>query len=143
MLPDVEIQKLKRESPRFFKKISPEIIDFVLSEKTSEKIADIAMKNGINNKEQIEGIAFRAAWVLLGKLPSGNLAITLELGVKLTQENAKKIADETNQFISSSMIKLKKKKNDLSSKKEVSEKKPVNEKSKKSPSKDVYRELID
>lgn len=143
MLPEIEIQKLKREGPEFFRKTSTEIINFVLSEKTSEKIADIAMKNGINNKEQIEGIAFRAAWVLLGKLPSGNLAITLELGVKLTQENAKKIADETNQFISSSMIKLKKKKNDLSSKKEISEKKPVNEKSKKSPSKDVYRELID
>lgn len=123
---ETELQKLKEIYPEFFRKTPPEVIDFVLSEKTSEKIADIAVKNGVSDEEKVEGIAQRITLVLLNKLPSGNLAMALELGVKLAPDIAKKIADEANQFISSA------------SKKTITEEKP-----KRPPSKDTYREKIE
>ncbi len=142
-MPDeIEIQKLKEENPDFFRRTPAEVIDFVLSEKTSEKIADIAVKNGVNGEEQIEGIAFRVTWVLLGRLPSGNLAMSLELGLKLVPEVAKKVADEANQFISSAMVQLKSGKT-VQFKKEPPKEKITEEKPKRPPSKDTYREQVE
>jgi len=130
-----ELQKLEEEYPDFFKTTPLEIVDFALSEKTSEKIADIAIKNGVVDEEKIEGIAQRITLVLLNKLPSENLAMTLELGVKLTPEIAKKIADEINQFIDNAGIKQKPK---------VKTIQPIIEESpKRPPSKDTYREKIE
>ena len=142
MATEAELKKLKEECPEFFKRTPPEIIDFVFSEKTSEKIADIAVKNGVNNEEQIEGIAFRVVWVLLGKLPSGNLAMTLELGLKLVPEIAKKVADETNDFISSAMVQLKSGEI-VQPEKELPGETIVEEKPKRPSSKDVYRESVE
>ena len=138
----VELQKLKEEYPDFFGTTPPGVVDFVLSEKTSEKIAEIAIKNGVADEGKMEGIAQRIALVLLNKLPSGNLAMTLELGVKLTPETAKKIADEANQFISSAMAQLKSGEPVQPKKEPVKEKTVTEEKPKKPSSDDVYREQI-
>ena len=141
MIEETEIQKLKEENPEFFRRTPPEVIDFVFSEKTSEKIADIAVKNGVGEEKQVEEIAFRVVWVLLGRLPSGNLAMTLELGVKLTPEIAKKIADEANQFIASSLDQLKPETN-TQPKKELPKEITTEEKPKRPLGKDTYREQI-
>jgi len=142
MAQESKIQKLKEENPEFFRKTPPEVIDFVLSDETSEKIAEIAVKNGVSGEEQVEGIAFRVSWVLLGKLPSGNLAMTLELGLKLMPEIAKKVADEANEFISSAMVRLKSEEI-AQPEKELPKKTTVEEKPKRPSSKDVYREKIE
>ena len=131
---EIDLKNLKEEYPEFFRNTPPEVIDFALSEKTSEKIADIATKNGVNEEDKIAGIAQRITLVLLNKLPSGNLAMTLELGVKLIPETAKKIADEANQFISSVMVRLKSG--------DSPEKTVVEEEPKRPPSKDTYREQV-
>jgi len=131
----IEFQKLKNDYPDFFKKTPPELVDFILSGKTSEKIAGIAIKNGVSDEEKIEGIAERITLVLLNRLPSGNLAMTLELGLGLSPEIAKKIADEANQFISSAMTQPKKE----LPKEEVM----VGQRPKRPSSKDVYREPVE
>lgn len=141
MAEEIELQKLKEEYPEFFRKTPPEVIDFALSKKTSEKIANIVTKNGIINAGKVEEVAERVTWVLLGKLPSGNLALTLELWVKLTPETAKKIADEANQFISSAIAQLKSGEA-IQPKKEISKEEILGEGPKKPPSKDTYREQI-
>jgi hypothetical protein len=142
MAGEIEIKKLKDEYPDFFRRTPSEIIDFIFSKKTSEKIADIAMKNGINDSEKIEGIAYRIVWVLLGKLPSGNLAMTLELGVGLAPEIARKIASEANQFIFAAKPKPKLEETALP-KKEISTEKAATEKPQKPSKPDVYREPVE
>ena len=148
----IELQKLKEEYPDFFTKTPPEVIDFVLSEETAKKITDICEKNRVGNEEKIESIAYRIALVLLGKLPRESLALTLELGVDLTAETAKKIYDEANQFIFSrlSLLKAEKAKAAMpqltAPPKGESEEKPE-EKSAEEPKrprgKDVYREPVE
>jgi hypothetical protein len=148
MIEETELQKLKEDYPDFFRKTPPEVIDFALSEKTSEKIADIAVKNGVADEEKVERIAQRITLVLLNKLPSGNLAMTLELGVKLTPEIAKKVADEANQFISSAMVQLRSG-GAVSPERTPSTPSPARtsiseeQKPKRPSSKDVYREKIE
>ncbi len=134
MVDQTELQKLKEDYPDFFKKTAPEIIEFALSDETSEKIADIAERNGVLDEQIIEGVAQRVTWVLLDRLPSGNLALTLELGLGLTPETAQKIASEANQFISSALSQPKSLKT-TPSKMEAPEEKPEGIKKQ-----DVYRE---
>ncbi len=139
MSDEIEVQKLKKDYPEFFRKTPNELIDLVLSEKTSKRIADICEKNGVNNEQKVEEIAKRISWVLLGKLPSGNLAMALELWVKLTAENAKKVADEANQFITSFLINFKNR-GASSLEKKIIKTGVVEKEPKKSPIKDTYRE---
>ena len=142
-MPDeIEIQNLKKNYPDFFEKTSPEIIKFILSEKTAGQIADICEKNGVMEEEKIEGIAYRIAWVLLGKLPKENLALTFERGVGLAPEIAKKIADEANQFISSASAQFKSGEI-VQPEKELPGETIVEEKPKRPSSKDVYRESVE
>ncbi len=149
MVEATELQKLKEEYPEFFRKTQTKVVDFVLSEKTSEKIAGIVTKNSINDVEKIEQITQRITWVLLDKLPGGNLAMALELGARLAPEIAKKVADEANQFISSAMVQLKSGENGQPKKELPKEKiieepaqdrSAMDEKSKRPSSKDFYRE---
>jgi len=112
------------------KKISPELINFALSEKTSEQIASLCIKNGVEDEEQIEAVAYRIIWALLGKLPKKSLALTLERGAKITPAAAQKIAIEANQlFFSASQ-----------SKTPLTEKEKPEEKPRRSNIKDTYRE---
>jgi divalent metal cation (Fe/Co/Zn/Cd) transporter len=140
---ETDLQKLKQDYPELFREVPPEIIDFALSDKTSEKISDIAVKNSINKEEEIEGIAQRITWVLLNKLPKENLAMTLELGLNLTPDTAKKIADEANQFISSVTIKLKTGSPILLEKETQKEEPQRKEESQKPLKSDTYREPIE
>lgn len=152
MVEQTELQKLKEEYLEFFKKTPPEVIDFVLSEETAKRITDICGRNRIGDEEKIESVAYRIALVFLGKLPRENLVLTLERGVGLTAETAKKVADEANQFISSAMTRLKSG-GIVQPKKEMPEKKIIasstevsvgkEEKPKKPPPKDVYREPVE
>lgn len=136
MAEKIEIQKLKEEYPDFFERTPSEIIDLILSDRVSEKIAEIASENGVGNEEQIEGISYRITRVLLGRLPSENLAMTLESGVNLAPSVAKKIAEEANQFISSATAQPKK---PVQSVEHVG---VVEEKPKKPSNKDAYREQV-
>jgi len=138
----IEIQKFKEENPGFFRETPPAVVEFILSEETNKKIADICEKNGVIEDTKIEGVAYRVTWVLLGGLPSGNLAMTLELGVKLVPEIAKKVADEANQFISSAMVQLKSGEVPQIKQEALKEKIIIEEKPKKPSNKDVYREQV-
>jgi hypothetical protein len=131
---EINIQKLKNEYPDFFKKTPSKLVEFSLSEKISSQIAEICVKNGIEDEEKIEGVACRIVWALLGKLPKRNLSLTLEKGLGLDLETAKKISDETNKLIFSQI--------DLSEKKETI-KEGVEEKSPRPHKKDFYRESIE
>ena len=142
MVGSTELQKLKEEYPEFFKKTPAKLIDFILSEETSSKIADICVKNGVGDDDKIEGIAYRIVLVLLNKLPKENLALTLESGVGLTAETAKKVAKEANQFISSARAQLKLGET-VQIEKELPKETIVEEKPKRPPSKDAYREKIE
>ena len=131
---EIDIQKLKEDYP-------PGLIDFILSEKASSQIADICIKNGVEEEEKIEAIAYRITLALLGKLPKDKLAVALEGGVGLSSEMAEKISSETNQLIFSQMFSTESKKpvpSPPSPKKETPEEKP-----KRPPGKDTYRESIE
>src|SRR3989344_8011198 len=94
-----ELQKLKEEYPEFFKNVPSKVIEFILSEETTSKITDICKKNGIAELENIEGVAYRVALVLLSRLPKENLAYTIEKGVGLSPDVAKRISEEMNRLI--------------------------------------------
>jgi len=99
MANNIEIQKLKSEYPEFFKQISPELLEFIFSEETSSKIAQICLGNGIEDEEKIEKIAYRITLALLDQVPKENLAEILEKGVKLNHETAEKISIEVKRLI--------------------------------------------
>jgi len=134
---NTNIEEESLEFMDFLKRVPQETIDFILADQTAEKIADICKKNGIDDETRIEGIAYRTVLVLSGDLPSGNLALTFELGLKLPNELSRKIADEINQFIVGKIAQPTIETTALSQ-----EKIAVEEKPKKSPNKDTYREQI-
>lgn len=92
-----EIENLKKEYPEFFEN-SAGVLEFALSGGTSSQIADICIRNGIND-ERIGEIAYRITLVLLGKLPKEKLAFALKEGVGIAPEVAQKISSETNHLI--------------------------------------------
>jgi len=99
MLEEFDIQKLKKEYPEFFKQVSSELLEFILSEETSSKIAQICLKNKIEEEEKIEKIAYRIVLAMLEQIPMKNLPLILEKGVGLSSETAEKIYTEINQLI--------------------------------------------
>ena len=147
-MPDeIEFQKLKKEYPEFFKDASDKLIELALSSETASQIAEICLKNGIEEEEKIEKIAYYISFVLLSQLPPETLPKTLEREVKIGAEKAKKIFEEVNQVIFSPI------KDDLAKLYGV-EKKPMpstkekpkeepEEKPKRPPGKDVYREPVE
>jgi hypothetical protein len=145
MIEETELKKLKQDYPDFFQKTPADVIDFILSEKTAEKIAEIATKNGVGSEEIIDGIAQRVTWVLLNRLPSGNLAMTIELGLKISPETAKRIADEANRLIASraTQINQPKPSEPLQTQKELPKEKIIEEEPKRPKKPDVYHEPIE
>jgi len=99
MVDKSEIQKLKKEYPVFFKKHSPELLEFIFSENTSSKIAEICLANKVEDEEKVEKIANRVVSALLGEFPKEKLPEVLEKGVKLEFETASKISEQINQLI--------------------------------------------
>ena len=92
MTDDINIQELKKEHPEFFEHISQNLLDFILSRKISSEIAEICLKNGVEDEETIEKVAYRIALILLDQIPKENLAIVLENGAHIDQKTARKIA---------------------------------------------------
>ena len=137
---EIDIINLQEEYPEFFEAFSSEIIEFVLSKKTSQKIANICIENKITEKDLVEGIAFRITYVIFGKLPKENLIITLRDGLEISEEKAKKISESVDKIIFSELERIKNKKD-----KDI-EKKPIKEEPAKIVKddfkKDAYREPI-
>lgn len=138
---EFDIQKLKSEYPEFFEKVSPGLLEFILSEKASSKIAEVCLENGVKDEEKIEKIAYRVVLALLGQIPKESLAEILEKGVKLNSETASKIYAEINRLIFSQIKKTKPKEAQLTQQTKPSP--PVEEKPKGPSKKDTYREPIE
>lgn len=101
----LELEKIKNQCPEFFEQVSPNLLEFILSEETSSKIAQICLENGVRDEEKIEKIAYRVTFVLLKQTPKEKLPEILEKEVQLNSETAKKIYTEINQFIFSHLLK--------------------------------------
>jgi len=99
MANNAEIQKLKNEYPEFFEQFSSELLEFVFSEKTSSKIAQICSENGIEDEEKVEKIAYRVGLVLLNQVPKENFTEILEKGATLNRQTAERISTEINRSI--------------------------------------------
>lgn len=140
MTKEIDIINLQEEYPEFFEAFPSEIIEFALSKKTSQKIANICIENKITEKDLVEGIAFRITYAIFEKLPRENLIITLKDGLEIEEEKAKKISESVNKIIFSEIDRLKNKKESVE--KEVVKKEPSNI-SRESLKKDVYREPIE
>jgi hypothetical protein len=137
---EIDITNLQEEYPEFFEAFPSEIIEFALSKKTSQKIANICIENKITEKELVEGIAFRIAYVIFEKLPRENLIITLKEGLEIEEEKAKKISESVDKIIFSELDGLKNKKEEA---KKEPVKKEIPKVSKEDLRKDVYREPIE
>jgi len=151
MLESPDIQKLKNEYPDFFEKFPSEFLEFIFSEETSSKIAEICLENGVEDEEKIEKIAYRISLVLFNQVPKKNLAEILEKGVNLPCEIAEKISIEVNRRIFSQTPEVLKKEEQLTqpaqpsltSKPEVAPPPEVRPKVEpKETRKDIYREPI-
>jgi len=78
------------------KKISPDILKIVFAERTPFQISEICIKNGVEEEEKIEEIAYQIGRVLLGKLPPNELREIFEKELTLDSLIAKKISEEIN-----------------------------------------------
>ena len=79
--------------------ISPDVLEVLFSEKTSLKISEICIKNGVEEEEKIEEIAHQTGLVLLGQLLPNKFPAALEKRAKLDPLTIKKISQEINQAI--------------------------------------------
>ncbi|MBU3957865.1 MAG: hypothetical protein KKB25_02225 [Nanoarchaeota archaeon] len=106
MLEETEfrLEKLKNQYPEIFEKIPAELLELAFSEETSSKIEEICTKNGIENEESIEKVAYYVGLVLFGGLHPANLQSTLEKELNLSFFKAEKIVQEINQSIFSLII---------------------------------------
>lgn len=102
----INLEEIKKQYPEFFKKISPELLEFILSEKISSKIAEICLENGVVNEEKIEKIAYQTALVLLGQRAEESLPKILETEEGLNREITQKISISIRRFIFSEIPKI-------------------------------------
>ena len=89
----------KKQKRKLKEKITSDILKTLFSKKTTLRISEICIKNGIEGEEKIEEIAHQIGLVLLGKLPLKEFQKTLEGKVKLIPETTEKINREINQTI--------------------------------------------
>jgi len=140
MTENAQNTNLREKYPQLFDAYSEELIEFVMSEKTARQIANICIEHRVVEKEEVEGVAFRITYVLFGKLPKENLALTIEEGLGIEKEKAEGIAKRADDIIFSEMP--------SSEKKEVEEETPkkAEKEERATPKpfeKDTYREPID
>lgn len=83
---------------KLYEKIPQELKEAIFSEKTSEIIWDICLRNEVED-ERISEIALYTGRVLLGILPPDEFQKTLEKEINIQKEVAKNIALEINRFI--------------------------------------------
>jgi hypothetical protein len=137
-----DIITLQEEYPEFFEAFPLEVIEFALSERLSQKIANICIENRITNKEMVEGIAFRITYVIFEKLPKENFIITLKDGLDIAEERAKAITESVNTIIFSELERIKNRKEDVTREEPVA-KKEVPQIKRDPSQKDVYRESVE
>jgi len=149
---EFDIQKLKSQYPEFFKELSPQFLEFIFSEETSSKVAEICLENGIEGEEKIEKIAYRIGLVLFNQVPKENLPEILEKGANLDYEIAERISIEIKRRILSQAPAILKKEEQLTqpaqpslpSKPEVAPPPEVRPKVEpKETRKDIYREPLE
>jgi len=138
----------KKQKRKLKEKITSDILKTLFSKKTTLRISEICIKNGIEEEGKIEEIAHQIGLVLLGKLPLKEFQKTLEEKVKLIPETTEKINREINQAIfypvKSSLEDLYKVEIALPAKPKVTPPpKPLEEKPKVPSEEDVYREPIE
>ena len=164
MLEETEfrLEKLKNQYPEIFEKIPAELLELAFSEETPSKIEEICTKNGIEDEESIEKVAYCVGLVLFGGLHPINLQPTLEKKLNLSSFKTEIIIREINRSIFSlateKLEKLYEGGNAPFGVKEVSETEPKpseaipeleekpeieKEKPEKPSKKDTYRELIE
>lgn len=94
-----DLQKIKNQYPEFFKEASDKLMELAVSQETASQIAEICLKNGVEEEQKIEKIAYYISFVLLSQLPPATLPKALEKNLPLKPETAKKISEEVNQLI--------------------------------------------
>ena len=99
MVEEFDLQKIKNQYPEFFQEASNKLIELATSQETASQIAEICLKNRIEEEQKIEKIAYYISFVLLSQLPPGTLPKALEKNLPLKPEIAKKISEEVNQLI--------------------------------------------
>ncbi len=93
------IEELREKYPGFFESFPIELIEFALSEKTAQKIANICVENRITDQEKVVGIAFRITHALFGKIPKENLATAFKEELEIGEEKAEDIAASAEEII--------------------------------------------
>jgi hypothetical protein len=137
-----DIITLQEEYPEFFEAFPLEVIEFALSERLSQKIANICIENRITEKDLVEGIAFRITYVIFDKLPKENFIITLKDGLGMNEERAKSVAESVNTIVFSEFERIKNRKEDTLREEPVIRREVPQ--IKRDPSqKDVYRESVE
>jgi hypothetical protein len=106
MISDSDIQKLKSDYPEFFKKIPPKLLEFILSNETTFKIAEICSEAGIEDEEKIEKIAYIITLVLLNQVPKESFIEILMKGVGLDFNTASRISQKAEELIFSQAPKI-------------------------------------
>ena len=142
------IQKSQKKYSEVFEKLSPDLLRLVVSEETPIKISEICLRNGVEEEEKIEAIAYQIGQVLLGRLPPDEFQKTIEKELKLLPPIAKKISGEINlnifTLVKDSLDKVYGKEIAPPAKPKVAPPPKIpGEKPPTPPSKDVYREPIE
>lgn len=95
----MEIAKLKEKYPTFFELFSPALIDFALSEKTAENIANICIENHIFEEEKIKNISFYVAFVIFGIYQKETLKNIFEEKVGIGKDVVEKFVATADELI--------------------------------------------
>jgi len=152
MTNNIELQKLKDKYPKVFKQVPSNLLEFIFAKETSSKIAEICLKNKVEDEEKIKKISYFITLTLLKQTPEESLTENLEKEVKLSHETARNISIEVktnifSQIQESRPIKTGKGKNSVKKDQptqSTNPSPPTTEKkeSKKSSIDDTYRESI-
>ncbi len=100
------INKLKEQYPSFFEAFSFKLIDFVLSGKMAQKIANICIENRIFDQEKIEKLSYHITYVIFNKVPKERLPSVIEEELETSKEVALKITETVDLLILSQINKL-------------------------------------
>lgn len=106
MADEFDFQKLKSEYYDFFSKIPASFLNFVFSEETISKIAQICVENEVIEEEQIEKVAYRLVLALFGQIPKENLPEILTKGAGISPISALYITKKAEDLIFSQVPKI-------------------------------------
>ncbi len=140
----MEIEALRENYPAFFEAFPEALIEFSLSEKTAQKIANICVEHKIAKKEDVEEIASKIVYTIFGEISKEELAPVLENSIEAQKSTVESIAKRADEVIFSqipTILEEKDKEEEEEDKErkveEVASTKPENLK------KDTYREPIE